>query len=487
MTKKVKEIRFNAFNKNCVGHTIGGLWRYPGDQTLHYKDIEYWQNVARVAEEGLFDAVFIADSLGTHDIYQGNDMSAIRTGVQVPINDPLSLAAIGAAVTKHVGFGITASVFFEHPFPFARRLSTLDHLTKGRLSWNIVMGYLPSAFRNMGLKMLPHDERYDYADEYMSVIYKLLEGSWEDDAVVLNYDTGDFADPSKVHHIGHHGKYFDVPGTHLCEPSIQRTPVLFQAGSSERGRRFAATHAEAVFIAPPSKDYARKVVKEFRQELERQGRDPRGIKIFGAAGIIVDETQQLAEAKYSDLQRYVDFEGNLVKLSARYGMDISKSDLDTPVTSLKNSGVYLSHLSALASSRTSDGREWTLRDLLKSSLQTDPILHVVGDARHVADVLQDYVEYTDIDGFNLGRIVVPGTYEDVVRYLVPELQKRGAYRFEYPEGSLRNKLFGRGDRLPEDHVGSQYRVGGPRSTIDDYAEDTGRVRGQEDYARQQVN
>ena len=133
------------------------------------------------------------------------------------------LAVIGAAVTKHIGFGVTAGVPFEHPYPFARRLSTLDHLTKGRIGWNIVTGYLPSANKNMGSSELPHNERYDVADEYMEVIYKLLEGSWEDSAVILDRESGDFADPSKIHHIGHHGKYFDVPGIHLCEPSIQRT------------------------------------------------------------------------------------------------------------------------------------------------------------------------------------------------------------------------------------------------------------------------
>lgn len=475
MSNKNKQISFNAFTKNCVSHNNPGLWRYPGDQTLHYKDIEYWQNLARVAEEGLFDAIFIADALGIHDAFHGNDISAIRTALQVPVNDPLSLAVIGAAVTKHVGFGITAGVFFEHPFPFARRLSTLDHLTKGRIGWNIVTGYMPSANRNMGLPILPHDERYDVADEYMEVIYKLLEGSWEDDAVIENAETGEYADPLKVHHIGHHGKYYDVPGTHLSEPSIQRTPVLFQAGNSKRGRAFSATHAEGIFMAPPTKEYAKVAVKQIRDELIRKGRDPYSAKIYVKATIITDATDALAQAKYNDALKYVNPEGTFVINSGWLGTDLSKFSLDDPLNNIDSNAIR-GMVESLSNSTTEDGRVWTLRDLIKLTGIGGTGPKIVGDAKTVADFLQDYVEYTDVDGFNLSYATSPGTFEDVVRYVVPELQKRRLYKLEYAKGSLRNKLFGQGDRLPESHIGSQYRVGGPRSTIDDYAATTGRIK-----------
>ena len=473
MGKEIRQIGLNAFTKNTVGHQRAGLWRHPGDRTRHYKDIEYWQNLAKISEEGLFDAVFIADALGVHDVYRGNDIGALRSAMQVPVNDPLTLATIGAAVTEHVGFGITAGVFFEHPFPFARRLSTLDHLTKGRIAWNIVTGYMPSANRNMGLEVLPHDERYDYADEYMEVIYKLLEGSWEDDAVILDRQTGQFADPDKVHHIGHHGKYFDVPGTHLCEPSIQRTPLLFQAGTSDRGRRFAATHAEATFIAPRSKEYARMFSRHIREEAVKQNRDPGSIKIYGLAFVVTDKTQKLAEAKYEDMKRYISQEGALVGNSAWLGLDLSKIGLDDPIDRLENNSMMLSHVSTLTGSTTPDGRKWTLRDIL-SKEGGGPRL--VGSGEQVARWLVEYAEYADIDGFNLSIGTVPSTFEDVVHYVVPELQKLGTYKLEYAPGSLRNKLFGRGDRLPDNHIGAKYRVGGPRSTIDDFAESTGRIK-----------
>lgn len=483
MTKANKQISFNAFMKNCVSHMCSGLWRYPGDQAIHYKDLEYWQNIAKVAEEGLFDAIFIADALGVHDVYDGNDMAALRTALQVPVNDPISIATIGAAVTKHIGFGITAGVPFEHPFPFARRLSSLDHYTKGRIGWNIVTGYLPSANRNMGLEHLPHDQRYDQADEYMQVIYKLLEGSWEDDAVVLDRETGIYADPLKVHHIGHHGKYYDVPGAHLCEPSIQRTPVLFQAGNSARGREFAATHAEAIFISPPTKEYAKTAVKQIRDELVKQGRDPYDAKIYLLTTIITDETQALAEAKYKDMLKYINLEGTLVINSGWLGTDLGKYDLDSPLNKIESNAIR-AQADALANSKTEDGRVWTLRDLIKLCAIGNQGPKVVGDARHVADILQAAVEYSDADGFNIAYATTPGTFADVAHYVVPELQNRGVYKLEYVDGSLRNKLFGKGDRLPDNHVGSQYRVGGPRSTIDDYAESTGRI---ENYAGKQLD
>lgn len=460
-----KQIRFNAFEMNCITHLSPGLWRYPGDEALKYKDIEYWQNVARIAEKGLFDAIFIADVLGVYDIYGGNDESALRGAVQTPVNDPIQLAAIGAAVTKNVGFGITAGIPFEHPFPFARRLSTLDHLTKGRVGWNIVTGYLPSANRNMGADELPHDERYDVADEYLEVIYKLLEGSWEDDAVILDKKTGNFADPNKIHHIGHKGKYFDVPGIHVCEPSPQRTPVLFQAGNSTRGLEFAAANAEAIFIAPIAKKYTKTAVQQVREALIKAGRDPKSAKIYVLATIITDKTQKLAEAKYKDLLSYVNEEGSLVLNSGWLGEDLSKYNLDDALSNIKSNAI-LGKVREFTDSRTDDNRSWTLRELVKVAGIGALGQKIIGGKKEVADMLEELIEYSGADGFNLAYATTPGTFEDIVEFIVPELQKRGVYQEEYKSGSLRNKLFGKGDRLPENHIGARYRVNASHSSID---------------------
>ncbi|WP_295700250.1 LLM class flavin-dependent oxidoreductase [uncultured Helicobacter sp.] len=469
-----KHIRFNAFDMNCITHLSPGLWRYPGDQALKYKDIEYWQNVARIAEKGLFDAIFIADVLGVYDIYNGDDEAALRGAVQTPVNDPVQLAAIGAAVTKHLGFGITAGVPFEHPFPFARRLSTLDHLTKGRVGWNITTGYLPSANAQMGTKELPHDERYEVADEYLEVIYKLLEGSWEDDAVILDRQSGQFANSAKIHHIGHKGKYFDVPGIHVCEPSIQRTPVLFQAGNSPRGIRFAAENAEAIFISPISKEYTKTAVKQIRNELIKAGRDPHSAKIYVLATIITDENQKLAEAKHKDLLSYVNEEGSLVLNSGWLGENLGKYSLDDPLTEITSNAI-IGKVKEFAESRTDEGKTWTLRELIKIAGIGALGNKIIGGKKEVCDTLQELIEYSDADGFNLAYATTPGSFEDVVEFIVPELQKRGVYQESYTEGSLRHKLFGNGDRLPSSHRGAKYRVGGEKSTIDDYA-NSGRTK-----------
>lgn len=477
-----KEISFNAFEMNCISHLSPGLWRYPNDKALCYKDMEYWQNIARIAQKGLFDAVFIADVLGVYEQYKGNDISALKTALQVPVNDPLSLAVIGAGASEHVGFGITAGVPFEHPFAFARRLSTLDHLTKGRIGWNIVTGYLPSANRNMGSTELPHNERYELAHEYMEVIYKLLEGSWEDDAVILDKLTGDFANPAKIHHIAHHGKYFDVPGIHLCEPSIQRTPVLFQAGNSPMGRKFSAKHAEAIFIAPPSKEYAKIAVGQIRDELVKANREPNSAKIYVLATIITDVSDALAQAKYKDLLSYASTEGSLVLNSGWLGVDLSRYELDDKLTNIK-SNAMLAQVEALSNSTTKSGDEWTLRDLLALTGIGAQGIKFVGGAKKVADELEEFIAYSGADGFNLAYATTPGTFVDVVEFIVPELQSRGSYKHEYRQGSLRHKLFGAGDRLPSTHIGSQYRVGGSKSTINDFAS-TGRFKHkkEQDYA-----
>ncbi|MDY0395557.1 NtaA/DmoA family FMN-dependent monooxygenase [Virgibacillus halophilus] len=302
MTKK--RIYLNAFEMNCAGHQSPGLWTHPKDQSHRYKDSEYWIALAKTLEKGRFDAVFLADVLGTYDVYKGSRDAAVRQGAQSPVNDPLLVVPLMSAVTKHLGFGVTASVTHEHPYTFARRISTLDHLTKGRVGWNIVTSYLKSAAVNMGLDdQVKHDERYDIADEYLEVCYKLWEGSWEDDAVKVDKENGIFADPAKVHDIAHEGKYFKVPGAHLCEPSPQRTPVIFQAGASSRGRAFAAGNAELVFIGAPTVEIAKNTVQKLRKDIRKTGREPEEVKVLTMLVPIVGRTEAEANAKYEDYKK----------------------------------------------------------------------------------------------------------------------------------------------------------------------------------------
>ncbi|MEQ1122442.1 LLM class flavin-dependent oxidoreductase [Acinetobacter seifertii] len=452
MTKKIS---FNAFEMNCIAHQSPGLWRHPQDRSVEYKDLEYWTDLAKILERGFFDGIFIADVLGIYDVYHQSAEHALTGAVQVPVNDPLQIVPAMAAVTKHLGFGVTTSISFEHPYPFARRISTLDHLTKGRVGWNIVTSYLESGSKNLGLKtQVNHDNRYDIADEYLEVLYKLWEGSWEEGSVLRDRESGIFADHKKVHPIQHEGKYFTVPGIHICEPSPQRTPVLYQAGASSRGQKFASQNAECVFIAAPSKIATKKVVQGIRQKLAQEGRDPYSVKIYALLSIVTDETDAKAQAKFKEYQSYGSYDGALTLLSGWSGVDFSQYQPTDKVEYIQTNAIQ----SLLDSYVNADPeRVWTIEEIANwNSLGGNgPVL--VGSAETVSDALQQWVEDTDIDGFNLAYILAHQTFADVVEFIVPELQKRGVYQTSYAQGTLREKLFGAGPYLPENHRGAKYR------------------------------
>lgn len=465
-TSPTRTIRFNAFDMNCVAHQSPGLWRHPQDRSSNYNTLDYWVDLARLLETGGFDGLFIADVLGTYDVFAGNDEAALRQDAQIPVNDPLLLVSAMAYATEHLGFGITTGTGFEHPYPFARRLSTLDHLTKGRLGWNVVTGYLPSAARNMGADdQLEHDTRYDQADEYLTVLYKLWEGSWERDAVRRDRVTGVFADPDKVHHIGHRGEHFTVPGIHLSEPSPQGSPVIYQAGASPRGRRFAAENAEAIFVAAPTKKLLRQTVSQIRDELVRAGRDPYDARIYTLLTIITDATGEAARAKADEYRRYASEEGSLVFMSGWMGIDLDAYDIDEPIGNVHSNAIQ----SAVAAfSQTSEtGEPWRVRDIAAwgGIGGMGPVL--IGSGDEVAQQLQDWVADTDVDGFNVAYAVTPGSFADIIEHVIPALERRGAYDRTYTPGTLRHKLFGRGDLLPDNHRGADFRPGRPGSTIDD--------------------
>ncbi|HCA5186928.1 LLM class flavin-dependent oxidoreductase [Acinetobacter baumannii] len=450
-----KRISFNAFEMNCIAHQSPGLWRHPQDRSVEYKDLEYWTDLAQILERGFFDGIFIADVLGIYDVYHQSAEYALTGAVQVPVNDPLQIVPAMAAVTKHLGFGVTTSISFEHPYPFARRISTLDHLTKGRVGWNIVTSYLESGSKNLGLKtQVNHDNRYDIADEYLEVLYKLWEGSWEEGSVLRDRKNGIFADHKKVHPIQHEGKYFTVPGIHICEPSPQRTPVLYQAGASSRGQKFASQNAECVFIAAPSKIATKKVVQGIRQKLAQEGRDPYSVKIYALLSIVTDENDAKAQAKFKEYQSYGSYDGALTLLSGWSGVDFSQYQPTDKVEYIQTNAIQ----SLLDSYVNADPeRVWTIEEIANwNSLGGNgPVL--VGSAETVSDALQKWIEDTDVDGFNLAYILAHQTFADVVEFIVPELQKRGVYQTSYAQGTLREKLFGAGPYLPENHRGAKYR------------------------------
>lgn len=444
-----KQIRLNAFAMNTVGHLSPGLWRHPRDQATRYTDIHYWIELAKTLERGCIDGLFIADVLGVYDVYGASADAALSSAAQVPVNDPLQLVPAMAAATQHLGFGVTASVSFEHPFPFARRMSTLDHLTQGRAGWNVVTSYLASGARNLGQRdQLTHDQRYALAEEYLQVCYKLWETSWEDNAVVANRESGVYADPAKVHGIEHEGTYFKVPGFHLCEPSAQRSPVIYQAGASSRGRAFAAANAECIFVAAPSKAVLKKQVAELRAAAVNAGRAADDILILEQLTVIVADTDQAALGLLREYREYASKTGALTLMAGWTGINFAQYDDDQVLREVPSEAIQ----SAVeAFTRADPSRTWTTAEIADyCAIGGDgPVL--VGSAKTVADQLQAWVDETDVDGFNLASVVAPETFVAVVDLLIPELQSRGLFKREYTSGTLRNKLFGRGDRLQAPH------------------------------------
>ena len=439
-------IRLNAFDMASPGHIQQGLWGHPRDRS-DYKSLAWWTGLARLLERGLFDGLFLADVLGVYDVYGGGPEAALRGGVQVPLIDPLLLVPAMAAVTSDLGFGVTCNLAYEPPYLFARRMSTLDHLTGGRIGWNIVTGYLDSAARAVGLaEQMRHDDRYDLADEYMAAVYALWEGSWADDAV--HRVAGAYTDPARVRRVRHGGAQYRIDAMHLCEPSPQRTPVLYQAGASERGRRFAGLHAECVFVNGTSRALVARQVADLR------ARAGRPIQVMVGATVVVGRTAREASDLLADYASHADMEAALAHASSSLGIDFGRYGMDEPVSAGPTQAIQ-SNATAMAAMA---GPQWTKRALLAQSVLGSRQPPIVGDPVAVADALAGWVAEADVDGFNLSRTVMPECLEAFIDLVVPILQERGQYKTRYAPGTYREKLFGTGPRLAAPHPGASYRA-----------------------------
>lgn len=443
-----QEIRLNAFDMACVGHIQHGMWTHPRDTSAQYNSLAHWLDLARLLERGLFDGLFLADVLGIYDVLDGSPDAALRGAVQVPLLDPAMIVPAMAAVTSQLGFGITANLSYEAPYLFARRMSTLDHLTQGRIGWNIVTGYLDSAARAMGLdRQMQHDDRYDMAEEYMEVVYRLWEESWNEDAVLRDAASGHFTDPARVRRIRHEGKQYRLDAHHLCEPSPQRTPVLYQAGASARGQVFAARHAECVFLnGGPAADVAKQVAGL------RALAAPREIRVFVGATLVLGRTDAEAEEKLAEYRRHSSVQGALAHAAASLGIDFGRYGMDEPIGAGLGNAIQ-SNVSAM---RRATGQDFTKRNLIHQFILGSRQKPMVGSVERIAKQLIAYVEETGVDGFNLSRTIFPECLVEVVEQLVPALQERGAYKRDYAPGTYREKLFGHA-RLRAPHPAAAVR------------------------------
>ncbi|MFI2566277.1 LLM class flavin-dependent oxidoreductase [Paenarthrobacter sp. NPDC018779] len=450
-----KQMKVFAFDFNGPAHLSAGLWRHPNDGGAQYTDINRWVEYAQLLEKAGFDGMFFADNNGYHDKYRGNVDGALRDAAQIPANDPAYLIPAMAAGTKHLGFGITSSTAYDHPYALARKFSTLDHVTRGRIGWNVVTSYSDSAARNLGTgTQTAHDDRYEIAEEFIDVALKLWEGSWDDDAVVRDKEARTYVDPARVHEIGHEGKHFTVPGIFLCEPSPQRTPVIFQAGGSPRGVALAAQTAEAVFMNSATKAGLKKQIDALRAKAVEFGRDPSHIAVLQMVTVVSAPTDEEAQAKYQDYLQYVDYDGAMARYSGWTGMDMAQFNPDQPFKDVEtNAGQTMVNFFT----KIDPQKRWTPRDIADYNGigGTSPV--IVGGPETVAAELQSWIDETGADGFNIAHAVKFHDVEDFVRYVVPELQSRGLMRTSYDGDTLRETLFGAGQsKLASDHPGAAY-------------------------------
>jgi FMN-dependent oxidoreductase (nitrilotriacetate monooxygenase family) len=452
-TGRPKRLILNLFEMNCVSHITHGLWRLPGNNRERHNEMGYWLELAKLLEAGGFDAVFLADVVGTYDVFRGSADTSIREGLQIPNNDPLLVVPAMAAVTEHLGFGVTFSTTYEPPFAWARRMSTLDHLTDGRVGWNVVTSYLPNAARNFGLAgEVEHDTRYEIAEEYLDVLYKLWEGSWDDDAIVADRHHNVYAEPGKIRPIDHDGRYFKVEGPHLPSPSRQRTPVLFTATASGAGSAFAGRHAEVVFTGGPDAEFLRTTIDRIRAAAVAAGRRADDVRFITTAGVVVGRTASEAAAKLETYQRFSSATGYLAHASLTFDPTAFP-----PGTKLKQ----------VADADGGIGRwrafdpEQTVAEFVSGygDLTRHP-LFVAGTPDVVADAIEHWLDDVGIDGINLLQYHSYDTVLDFVDLVVPVLRERGRLRAAYdPRESLRDRIFGAGDRLPDRHPATRYRGG----------------------------
>lgn len=434
-----RELKFNAFTMNTVSHINQGLWRHPDNKSVLHNELSTWIELAELAERGRFDAIFLADGAGLGEEFDGSWGIYPERGVTFPIGDPVMLIPAMAAATQHLGFIVTSATIQQPPYTFARTAATLDHLTGGRLGWNIVTSASANAHRNVGLgNLIDHDERYAIAEEYLEVVYKLWEASWDDGAVLQDVGAGVYADPRKVHKINHDGLYFRSEGPLQVSPSPQRTPMLFQAGGSHVGRNFAARHAEGIFIMADTPAEAATLVADMRQRAFDGGRSRDDMQIFQGLSFVVGSTMDEAKAKADSFDDYIDPVAAMAYRGKFRGIDFARVHPDTPLSDIMRNVTGIEGPLKLVMEKQAAGSNPTVRDL---SAYFGAKYRVVGTPESIADEIQEWAD-AGIDGINVISIITPGTYREFIDHVAPVLQDRGLMKREYAAGTLREKLSG---------------------------------------------
>jgi len=419
-----------------------GAWRHARSNN-GFLTKEYYQQIARTLERGRFDLLFLPDALAVEDSYGDDLETGLRHGGQCAVAlDPASVIATMAAVTDRLGLGATISTTYYPPYHVARAFASLDQLSGGRVSWNVVTSLNNAEARNFGVDQhLEHDARYDRADEFLEVVRKLWN-SWDADALLLDKASGQFADPDKVHYVNHHGDWLNVRGPLQVPRSPQGEPVILQAGLSKRGKRFAGRWAEAVFSLAPNLEFMQANYRDIKAQVKAAGRDPDQTKVFTAVMPVLGETEAIARERLEDLNALVHPKVGLSTLSSHVGINLAEYSLDTPITEVvrdlkeRNIPTQLQMFS-----QALQGETLTLGEMgQRYGTNVGFVPQWAGTGEQIADQIESHFKAGAADGFIISPAFLPGAYDEFVDQVVPILQARGLFRTEYEGHTLRDHL-----------------------------------------------
>lgn len=433
MTKDKRKLVLGAFLTRYGHHP--GAWRQAETKVGKGPDFDAWLHLARTAERGKFDTVFLADFVGMG----GGDLSGYAKGAGFHGFEPLSLVSALAVATQNIGLVATVNTNFSHPYTLARAIASIDHLSNGRIGWNVVSSLAPGSVATFGVHdPLDHEARYARAAEFIEVAKKLWD-SWDDGAFDSpDKATGRFLDPLQGHPVHHHGTYFDVDGILDLPRPKQGYPVFVQAGNSDVGRDFAAKHAEMIYAAAQFVEDAKEYYDDVKGRLARWGRTPDQLKITPGLSFAIGSTEEEAQEKFERLQGAVNFSGPVELM----GVDLTAYPLDGPLPTdipvPENGKGRWEQVVRLAQRENLSIRQLVLRYNVVRGHRV-----VIGTPKQVADQIEDWFLRGVVDGFNLISPLNPSFLEEFVDLVVPELQRREIFRTEYEGETLRDRL-----RLP---------------------------------------
>lgn len=434
----MRQIHLVAFlqAQNCT--TLPAAWRHPDARTDSYSP-EYYQHIARVLEEGKFDVGFFDDRLAMPDLYGGDHAHTVQNGIRCVKMDPITCLMTMAAVTDRLGLGATYSTTYYEPFHVARVFQTVDLMTKGRSAWNVVTSVNDNEALNMGRDgAMEHDRRYDRADEFMQIVLGHWD-SWDDDAIVADKTNNLYAHPDKVRRLDYEGEFMSSRGPFTVPRSSQGHPVVMQAGMSGRGQKFAARWGELLFVAYHDIERGKQSYKAQKEAAAALGRDPDSMLLANLFYPVVGATKMEAEDKVAAYEKLPNEMDQLSLLSEALNFDFASKEIDEAFSDEEMHGI--------AGMQSMRDRVWqavdrnpTVRDFMEVTgrgLLRDPW---VGGPKEIADQMEEWFSAPACDGFVVGPTHQPGCFEDFVKYVIPELQRRGIYRKDYTGPTLRDHL-----------------------------------------------